>query len=69
MVFYKKENVISYCYVSVFTSSVPVDDYVYDYYTVKNDVEIAEDDASHPFPLCVFLPFPLSAMVYTSCFF
>ncbi|KGN44279.1 RNA-directed DNA methylation 4 [Cucumis sativus] len=31
--------------------NLPVDDYVYDYYTVKNDVEIAEDDASHPFPL------------------
>ncbi|XP_022154907.1 RNA-directed DNA methylation 4 [Momordica charantia] len=30
---------------------VPVDDYVYDYYTVKSDMEIAEDDASNPFPL------------------
>lgn len=30
---------------------LPVDDYVYDYYTVKNNVPIAEDDASNPFPL------------------
>ncbi|KAG7037030.1 RNA-directed DNA methylation 4 [Cucurbita argyrosperma subsp. argyrosperma] len=45
-------TVISYCNVCVFTcSTVPVDDYVYDYYTVKNNVPIAEDDASNPFPL------------------
>ncbi|KAL0556902.1 hypothetical protein IC582_005419 [Cucumis melo] len=31
--------------------NLPVDDYVCDYYTVKNDMEIAEDDASYPFPL------------------
>ncbi|XP_038885561.1 RNA-directed DNA methylation 4 [Benincasa hispida] len=30
---------------------LPIDDYVYDYYTVKDNVEIADDDASNPFPL------------------
>ena len=38
---------------------MPVDDYVYDYYTVKNNVPIADDDASNPFPLCVILSLSL----------
>lgn len=32
------------------------DDFVYDYYTVKNEMDTADldADASHPFPLLVF---------------
>lgn len=47
---------------------MPVDDYVYDYYTVKSDMEIAEDDASNPFPLCVIVSLCFHFVCFLSVF-